>query len=221
MWQVKEDSLYKKFEFDDFDQAASFIKQVFDIAREMNHHPKVVNEYNTVEIWLVTHSAGNKVTKTDEDFASRVDNLFTSKAPESPSKDSVKLFTDGGSRGNPGPSAIGYVIRSLDDSVVKKYGKYIGLGTNNRAEYEALLAGLQDCLSMGVKRVQVFMDSELIVNQMTGKYKVKNQDLRPLYLAVQDLEKRFEEVSFIHVLREHNGAADSLVNQALDQAASG
>jgi ribonuclease HI/probable phosphoglycerate mutase len=218
MWIKTDKSLDRKFDFDGFEQAADFVNKVFDIAREMDHHPKLTNEFNRVEVSLSTHSVGGKVTQKDQAFASKIDKLFSKKAGSAGQPGPAKLFTDGGSRGNPGPSAIGYVICNSDQSVVKKYGKYIGLATNNQAEYAALVAGMEACLESGINELQIFMDSELIVNQITGKYKVKNQDLKPVYAKAKKLEGNFGKVSFEHVPRENNAVADSLVNEALDEA---
>jgi ribonuclease HI/pterin-4a-carbinolamine dehydratase len=224
MWQEIDNSLYKKLEFDDFDQAAKFMNDVFDIARDLNHHPRIINVYSTVEIWLTTHSAGNKVTDKDKAFAQKIDEIISQKPVESDSKSTnskaVKLYTDGGSRGNPGPAGIGYVIYSLEDSVVKKYGKYIGDTTNNFAEYTALLYGLEECQKIGVEKVRVFMDSELVVKQLSGQYRVKNVELKSIYEKVKMLSGAFEDITFSHVPRERNQVADGLVNKALDEAAS-
>lgn len=217
MWNETDKSLDRKFQFDDFDQAADFVNKVFDIARRLDHHPKLTNEFSSVEISLSTHSAGGKATDKDRDFAEKIDNLFSKKPEFSGELNSAQLFTDGGSRGNPGPSAIGYVIYNSDNTVVKKYGNYIGESTNNKAEYRALLAGMQDCVETGVKELQVFMDSELIINQMIGKYKVKNQDLKPLFEKAKKLEGHFNKVKYQHVPRENNAVADGLVNRALDE----
>ena len=217
MWKKSKNSLYRKIKFDDFDQAADFVNNVFGIAKRLDHHPRITSEFSTVEIWLSTHSAGNKVTEKDETFAKKVDDLLAIKSESTEKLRSAKLFTDGGSRGNPGPSAIGYVISNLDDNVVKKYSKYIGESTNNKAEYTALLEGVKDCWSMNIKLLEVFMDSELIINQLTGKYKVKNKDLKPIYLEIKKLEVKFDKVTYIHVPREQNTVADGLVNDALDK----
>lgn len=128
----------------------------------------------------------------------------------------VKLFTDGGSRGNPGPSAIGYVVLDMDDQIIQKKSKYLGITTNNQAEYQGLKEGLELCLAMHVRIVHVYMDSLLVVNQMKGLYKVKNRDLWPIYDAIQDLLKKFEKVNFTHVPRELNKIADGMVNECLD-----
>jgi mutator protein MutT len=136
--------------------------------------------------------------------------------------DSVKLYTDGGSRGNPGPSALGYVIyNSIDDSIIKDGSKYLGITTNNQAEYQAVKSGLEMCRTLGVKKVQVFLDSQLVANQMNGIYKIKNRDLWPIHEAIKNLSTTFKQgVSFTYIPRELNKAADSKVNEELDKATS-
>ncbi len=128
----------------------------------------------------------------------------------------VKLFTDGGSRGNPGPSAIGYGIYDLEDNLLHKDSKYLGITTNNQAEYQGLKVGLEKCRSLNIQEVQVHMDSLLVVNQMKGVYKVKNRDLWPVYESVKTLALEFRKVTFTHVPRELNKLADSMVNECLD-----
>ena len=128
----------------------------------------------------------------------------------------VKLYTDGGSRGNPGPSAIGYAILEINDKLIKKESKYLGITTNNQAEYQALKQGLEMCQHMGYGMINVFMDSLLVVNQMKGIYKVKNRDLWPIYDSVREYLSNFKHVSFTHVPRELNKLADSMVNECLD-----
>lgn len=127
----------------------------------------------------------------------------------------VKLNIDGGARGNPGPAAAGVVIRA-DDTILYQAGLYIGHATNNVAEYSALLAGLKAAAKLGAAEVQVISDSELLVRQMNGQYRVKNDGLRPLYAEALDLADQFEQVTFEHVRREYNKDADKLVNQAID-----
>lgn len=130
--------------------------------------------------------------------------------------ESLKMFSDGGSRGNPGPSASGYVLMTEADKVVKEVGVYLGVTTNNQAEYKSLQFGLEDALSLGARKISVFMDSQLVINQMNGSYKIKNRDLLPIYRNIKDLETKFEEISYTHVPREFNKLADSEVNKALD-----
>lgn len=216
MWQEKDRQLYKKFEFKDFKQAFQFITDVANLAEAQDHHPKWTNEYNKVEIWLKTH-AKNKVTDKDHRLARAIDQLLGS--PQVAKMDSGKLYSDGGSRGNPGPSAGAFVICKMDDTVVEKTGFYIGVTTNNQAEYQALYKGLQRTRILGLRRLNVFMDSELIVKQLNGLYKIKNKDLEPLYRQIKDLVSHFQEISFNHVPRALNKEADQEVNRVLDEKA--
>lgn len=129
----------------------------------------------------------------------------------------AKLYTDGGSRNNPGPSACAYVICNLDDSVVEKSGFYMGISTNNKAEYQGLRLGLERCAELGVRKLDVFMDSQLVVNQAKGLYKVKNADLAAVHQEVMTLAKLFDEIRFTYVPREINKRADKEVNRILDE----
>lgn len=130
----------------------------------------------------------------------------------------VKLFTDGGSRGNPGPSASGYVLYDMHDKPLEEKGVYLGVTTNNQAEYTALKLGLEAAKKMGARTVHVFMDSLLVINQMKGIFKIKNRDLWPINGAIKELVTSFEAVEFTHVPRELNKAADAAVNRAMDEA---
>lgn len=128
----------------------------------------------------------------------------------------VKLYADGGSRGNPGPSAGGFVVLDMQDTVLRESSKYLGITTNNQAEYHALKGGLELCLREGARNVDVYMDSLLVVNQMKGIFKVKNRDLWPIHEAIKKLVPSFNKVNFTHVPRELNKLADAEVNKALD-----
>ena len=128
----------------------------------------------------------------------------------------ARLFTDGGSRGNPGPAAYGYVLEAGDGTVLAEHGERIGVATNNVAEYRALVEGLRKAADLQVDEVEVVSDSELLVNQMQGNYKVKNEALRELWLDANELADRLRKVTFTAVRREHNELADRLVNEALD-----
>jgi ribonuclease HI len=130
----------------------------------------------------------------------------------------AKLSTDGGARGNPGPAAYGYVLETGDGTVLDARGETIGVATNNVAEYRALLAGLEAALAHGVTELEVVSDSELLVKQMRGEYKVKNAALRDLSLEASRLARRLGAVRYTAVRREHNELADRLVNEALDAA---
>jgi len=128
----------------------------------------------------------------------------------------AKLFTDGGARGNPGPAAYGYVIEAEDGTVLASHGERIGVATNNVAEYRALIAGLEKAVALGLPEVEVVSDSELLVKQMTGEYRVKNEALQGLSLQASRLAREIGKVSYTAVRREQNELADRLVNEALD-----
>ena len=130
----------------------------------------------------------------------------------------ARLFTDGGARGNPGPAAYAYVLEEEDGTVLAAHGETIGVATNNVAEYRGLVAGLEKAVELAVPRLEVVSDSELLVKQMTGEYRVKNRGLQELFLAASRLASRVPVVSFRHVRRAHNELADRLVNEALDAA---
>ena len=133
----------------------------------------------------------------------------------------VKLYTDGGSRGNPGPSALGYVVKDINDELLESGSKYIGLTTNNQAEYQAVRAGLAACAQYTNGTVSVFSDSQLVANQMNGIYKIKNRELWPIHQAIKQLcEHSFDRVSFTYIPREYNKEADAMVNEALDAFAN-
>jgi ribonuclease HI len=131
------------------------------------------------------------------------------------------LSTDGGSRGNPGPAAYAYVLEADDGTVLAAHGEAIGVATNNVAEYRALVAGLEKALEVGVSKLEVISDSELMVKQMRGEYRIKNEALRDLSLQASQLARGLGSVSYNAVRREHNKLADKLVNEALDAEATG
>jgi len=131
----------------------------------------------------------------------------------------ARLFTDGGSRGNPGPAASAYVLEAEDGTVLDARGEPIGVATNNVAEYRALVAGLAKAAELEVNELEVVSDSELLVKQMRGEYKIKNTALIDLSFEAKRHERRIGAVSYTAVRREHNELADRLVNDALDQEA--
>ena len=128
------------------------------------------------------------------------------------------LHADGGARGNPGPAGIGVVLEDETGEVIAEIAAGIGEATNNVAEYSALIAGLELALERGVTRIDVLMDSELVVSQMKGEWKIKNDRLRALAVRARSLLNRFEEGSMRHVRRELNADADKLANQGMDAA---
>lgn len=130
------------------------------------------------------------------------------------------LFADGGSRGNPGPAASGAVLYAEDGTELAEVGEYLGVATNNVAEWKALLAGLVKARELGVEELAVRMDSELVVRQVTGVYRVKHADLIPLAARAKSLLRDFRSVDVRHVRRKDNAAADAVVNAVLDDAAA-
>ena len=130
----------------------------------------------------------------------------------------ARLFTDGGARGNPGPAAAAYVLEAENGAVLAAHGEAIGVATNNVAEYRALVAGLARAAELGVEELEVVSDSELLVKQMRGEYRVKNAALRALSGEAARLARRIDSVTYTAVRREHNELADRLVNEALDGA---
>jgi ribonuclease HI len=131
----------------------------------------------------------------------------------------ARLFTDGGARGNPGPAAYGFVLETEDGTVLAAEGEAIGYATNNVAEYSGLVAGLRKAIELQVPDVEVVSDSELMVKQMRGEYRVKNESLRDLYEQAVRLADKLGNVEYRHVKRAHNELADRLVNEALDALA--
>lgn len=129
------------------------------------------------------------------------------------------LFADGGSRGNPGPAASGAVLIDRHGQLIEEIGAYLGVATNNVAEWTALLLGLEASRRRGIKRLRVRLDSELVVKQLRGEYRVKHAALVPLHRQAVTLLRAFEEVDVTHVPRKENVLADRLVNRVLDQEA--
>jgi ribonuclease HI len=132
----------------------------------------------------------------------------------------ARLSTDGGARGNPGPAAYGFVLEAEDGTVLDARGEAIGVATNNVAEYRALIEGLRRAVELGIDELAVVSDSELIVKQMRGEYRVKNEALRALSAEAGRLARAVGRVTYTAVRREHNELADRLVNEALDRGES-
>ena len=224
MWQETKHGLYKQFNFENFKDAWAFMTKVAKLAEKYQHHPRWENEWNVVQIWLITHEGGHNITEKDQEMSEAIDKVYAPSAPQGEQvpdpaahPDKIKLFTDGGSRGNPGPSASGFVILDMEDNVLADKGVYLGVTTNNQAEYTALKLGLEACHKIGAREVEVYMDSLLVINQMNGIFKIKNRDLWPIHDAIKQQAKSFDKVSFSHVPREFNKLADAAVNRALDQ----
>jgi mutator protein MutT len=132
------------------------------------------------------------------------------------SQDTITIYTDGGSRGNPGPSAAGFVILDYRQQVIAEGGEYLGVTTNNQAEYQGVRLGLEKAVELQYNHVDFKIDSMLVVNQMKGLYKIKNRELWPVNERIRELMKQFDKVTFSHVPREFNQLADGMVNKTLD-----
>lgn len=128
----------------------------------------------------------------------------------------VTVFTDGGARGNPGPSGIGGVIKNQAGETIAEVSEYIGETTNNQAEYQAMVQTLAKAKELGATEVECFLDSLLVVNQVNGDWKVKKKELQPHVIAIHNLRIQIGKVTFAHVRREKNSEADALVNKAID-----
>lgn len=224
MWQETGKGLYRKFNFPNFTAALNFIQIITNAMPDIITHLRWENKEGEVRIWLTSYKEGNTetVTKNDHQFTIKINNLFkTLNLPSDTPKltktiDEIKIFADGGSRGNPGPSASGYALLDMQDKIISQKGVYIGVTTNNQAEYHALKLALEASRDLNPKKVHVFMDSLLVINQMLGKYKVRNRDLWPINQSINELAATFKEVTYTQIPRELNKLADSLVNQALN-----
>jgi len=140
-----------------------------------------------------------------------------SKSDDKKTSDSMlTVFSDGGSRGNPGPSAAGFVILNNREEVIAEGGEYLGITTSNQAEYHGVRIGLEKALELGATQLRFRIDSMLVVNQLNGIYNIKNRELWPIHERIRELMKRCERVSFSHVQREFNQLADGMVNKTLD-----
>lgn len=198
------------------------------LIERVDHYPRIQNERGLVDVWVNTHEQGIVISDLDRELANTIDTLAT--ASNNDNVESIvdknatvvtemQLYADGGSRGNPGPSASGYVLMDMSGRIVLRAGKYLGVTTNNQAEYQALKLGLEHALhDYHAHELHVYMDSMLVVNQMKNIFKIKNRDLWPVHNACVDLAQRFRKISFDHVPRELNKLADEEVNKAMDEA---
>ncbi len=134
-------------------------------------------------------------------------------------KQRLDVFSDGGARGNPGPSAIAYIVLDEHEHVLERYSRRIGIKTNNQAEYEALIAAMRFASKLDPEEIAFHIDSELVAKHLKGQYRVKSPQLKPLWLEVQQMKQVFKKVKFVHVLRSNRyiEQADEMVNAALDQ----
>jgi ribonuclease HI len=221
-WQINDNALYNSFNFDDLEKAFTFIRKIMELAKADDVYPKWTNIGNRVEVWLPTSTQSTEsLSDRDRQLTDSIDDFYTTLStilkPRGSSLKKIKIYTDGGSRGNPGPSASGFVLLDMDDNIVVQQGIYLGITTNNQAEYQALKLALEEAKKLQARQIDVYMDSLLVVNQMLGKFKIKNRDLWPIYDSIKKLTTSFNSVTFTHVPRELNKLADRMVNKALDE----
>lgn len=196
----------KDIQNNDLEVGEQFASRTEMIKTFQHYYGRDINEQTTVKI--VTFS----FVPQDPQAAATIEDKNTTNLTE------IKLYADGGSRGNPGPSASGYVLMTMDDAVVFEGGAYMGITTNNQAEYNALKLGLQEAANRGSQIVHVYMDSLLVINQMKGLYKIRSSELQPVNQSIVAMLHRFKQITFTHVPRELNKLADAMVNEVLDSA---
>ena len=175
-----------------------------------------LTEVQRKEIQMIAKSKNEDTAVTVITLSKKGDAKELNVVDESTDYSEIKLYTDGGSRGNPGPSATGVALLTMDDQLIKTDGTYLGITTNNQAEYKAVLEGLELAYELGAKKVHVLMDSLLVVNQMNGIFKIKNPDLMVINQLIREKITIFDSVTFKHVPRALNKLADAAVNGVLD-----
>ena len=153
--------------------------------------------------------------ETPEKLSAASEKAASEKSSTAPRR--LLLYSDGAARGNPGPSGAGAVLMMPDGKIVARLGKYLGIQTNNHAEYTAAILGLEAALKLGATEVEMIADSELLVKQVSGVYKVKNEHLKELCARVRELMHRFDKATIRHVLRAYNKEADEMSNRAIDE----
>lgn len=167
-------------------------------------------------VLLTMHQAKAGVSTVVDGFKIQSDVKYDTKT-----QSDVVIYSDGGSRGNPGPSAAGYVIKNGQDRLMYEGGAYLGITTNNQAEYHGVRLGLEKAKELGVRTVDYYIDSMLVVNQLNGQYVIRNRELWPIHERIKELIGQFDKVTFRHIKREFNQQADGMVNKILDARGRG
>jgi ribonuclease HI len=208
------------------DRDIQYLVIVYLVSLAPGHHGIALgSEYNKYEWKTMKNIQQDEITdlsslllgiiQQDADTDKSSIDLFNS-VEEKTSNSYTLVYSDGGSRGNPGPSAAGFVILNAQQEVVEQGGEYLGITTNSVAEYHGVRLGLERALELGMKKIDFRVDSMMVVNQMNGVYHIKNRELWPIYERIRDLVRQFESVRFSHVKREFNVLADGMVNKTLD-----
>lgn len=211
---------------DQDDRDVQYVVIIYNVALNPDHHTVVLNQSYDKYQWKSLRRA-TQVDTTDLTqlllgiVDQGIDATETDDAESAQMKatGSVTIFSDGGSRGNPGPSAAGYVLVDDTGTVIDQGGEYLGITTNNQAEYHGVRIGLERARALGFTHVQCKIDSMLVVNQMNGVYAIKNRELWPINQRIKELVVFFDKVNFTHVKREFNQLADGMVNKTLDEHA--
>jgi ribonuclease HI len=203
---------------------------VYTVGIADNHHPVDLSQnYDKYEWKKKTEIQQESVTDLSqlllgiiqqEEITDEIVESVINNDVKNSSEERITVYSDGGSRGNPGPSASGYVVINNRQEVIEQGGEYLGITTNNQAEYHGVRLGLEKALSLGYTQVDFRLDSMLVVNQMNGTYKIKNRELWPIHERIRDLMTQFSKVTFSHVPREFNQLADGMVNRTLDAHAN-
>ncbi len=209
------------------DRALQYVFVIYDVTlKPIDKSVELSSDYDRYEWKKLEDIQRNKLTQsTQQILGLQQVSLFTDKhnqiqltlEDKNTTNSHVVIFSDGGSRGNPGPAASGYVIMNEAGQVIVEGGEFLGITTNNVAEYRAVLLGLEHAAEMGARTVDFRMDSQLVANQLNGIYKIKHPDLAVINSQIRTACGRFDTVSFSHVRREYNTLADGVVNRILDE----
>lgn len=208
------------------DRDIQYVVIVYNVTLAASHQSVVPGQSYEKHVWMPMKNIQQKsitdltslllgilqqkpITDMDVDLDEDIDDINAT-------ENSVTVYSDGGSRGNPGPSAAGFIIINQSHEVVEQGGEYIGITTSSQAEYHGVRLGLERALELGYRSIDFRVDSMLVVNQMNGTYKIKNRELWPIYERIRKLVEQFDSVRFYHVKREFNRLADGIVNQTLD-----
>jgi ribonuclease HI/ADP-ribose pyrophosphatase YjhB (NUDIX family) len=209
------------------DRGIQYAVIVYLVTPVESHRPiKLSGNYNKYRYSLMSEFQQNELTDLtqlllgiiqQQEITDKTFKTVKVSGAKNTTEDIITIFSDGGSRGNPGPSAAGYVVLDATQTVIAQGGEYLGITTNNQAEYHGVRLGLEKAIELKFKRVDFKIDSMLVVNQMKGLYKIKNRELWPIHERIRELMKQFDKVTFNHVMREFNQLADGMVNKTLDE----
>jgi ribonuclease HI len=208
---------------DEYDSTKQFFIAVFSMIFHGGEKPKLSPGHDKFVWKMVTDIHPNEVTDITRAVLGLVaqPSIFvdSEKVYEASDSREMLIYTDGGSRGNPGPSASGFVIKDRHENLLFEGGDYIGITTNNQAEYQAVKLALEKAIQMGGRSILLRLDSQLVANQLNGVYQIRNRDLWPVYANIKILITKFDSIVFEHVRRELNKEADAMVNKILDARA--